>query len=171
VAVHYESAHTPLITTRGDRLYWQPTDWSEPFNQFVPKYQVGSTYPVYRVATLLHELAARQGRSHVVDVERPLPISVHAWRSDGVDHVLIGNLETGEFGDSRLARHVVVRLGIAELALGDRAGRLRRIDGNGPAEVDLRVTDDGAFAEFTIDMPPESGAVYQVRGNDDPDDR
>src|SRR5690606_25194724 len=27
-AIHYSSRHTPLLTTRGAALWWQPTDWS-----------------------------------------------------------------------------------------------------------------------------------------------
>ena len=162
VEVHYWTRETPLVTTRGDRVWWQPSDWSEPFNQFVPKYQVGSTYPAYRVATLLHDIAARRGQAHVAAVERPQPIAFHAWRSGGVDHVLIGNLETGEFGDSRVGRRVVARLGIGELALGTEARCLHLVDGDGAPRIALVPTPDGMFLEFDTMVPPESGAVYQV---------
>ena len=50
VDVLYSSRHTPLLTSRDGWCWWQPTDWSEPFNQFLPKYQLGSTYPAYRFA-------------------------------------------------------------------------------------------------------------------------
>ena len=53
------------------------------------------------------------------------------WRSGGVDHLLVGNLETGEFGDARLDRQLEVRLPVAALALGDRAARLELVDGAG----------------------------------------
>ncbi|MGE0140089.1 MAG: hypothetical protein AB7R77_19935, partial [Ilumatobacteraceae bacterium] len=93
--VLYHSSATPLLVRRDRWAWWQPTDWSEPFNQFVPKYQVGSTYPAYRVAVMQAGAAARAGRSHVAGVARPLPVAFHAWRSAGVVHVLLGNLETG----------------------------------------------------------------------------
>jgi hypothetical protein len=161
-AVHYASEHTPLVVTRPGRLWWQPTDWSEPFNQFLPKYQLGSTYPAYLVASLLSRSAARSGRSHVVDVARPAPVAFHAWRSDGVVHVLFGNLETGELGDSRVAREVTARLSVAELGLPAGDVTLRRIDGSGPAEVQGAVTDE-RFVEIRLTLAPESAAVYVVR--------
>ncbi|MFN8560916.1 MAG: hypothetical protein U0703_04660 [Anaerolineae bacterium] len=43
--VLYRTEATPLVTSRGGWAFWQPPDWSEPFNPFVPKYQLGSTYP------------------------------------------------------------------------------------------------------------------------------
>lgn len=120
-----------MLTRRGRRLWWQPTDWSEPFNQFVPKYQVGSTFPAFYVATELHELARECGVIHAVAPERPLPVALHAWRSGGLDHVLVGNLETGEFGDSRLGREVTIRLPVESLALSPEAAALELVDGDG----------------------------------------
>jgi hypothetical protein len=161
VEVRYATVDTPVLTTRRQRLWWQPTDWSEPFNQFVPKYQVGSTYPAFRVAELLSAMLADSGHSHLVGVELPQPVAFHAWRSGGVDHVLLGNLETGEFGDSRTARHVELALATSELALGASARRLELIDGRGAASIDL-VQHDG-FAGATISLAPESCAVYLVK--------
>lgn len=159
--VHYASRHTPLLTTRSSALWWQPTDWSEPFNQFLPKYQLGSTYPAYRTASLLSELAARAGRSHVAPLTRPEPVAFHLWRSGGRVHVLLGNLETGELGDSRVPRQVVLRLSPGELGLGDGPVRLRRIDGDGgPAELDG--TPAGGFVEVAVTLAPESAVVYAV---------
>ena len=165
--VHYASEMTPLITTRGDRLWWQPTDWSEPFNEFVPKYQIGSTYPAFCVADLLHGIASRHAQLHVVDIDRPQPIAVHAWRSGGVDHLLVGNLETGEFGDSRRERTAIVRLGAGELVLGTSATQLVLVDGRGPDVVRLTPAETGEFLECEITLPPESGAVYHVSDGDD----
>jgi hypothetical protein len=163
VLVHYESARSALITRRGSRLWWQPTDWSEPFNQFVPKYQIGSTYPAYRVATLLHELSCSTGQAHIVEPVRPQPVAFHAWRSGGVDHVLLGNLETGEFGDSRTPRRVTLRLPADQLVLGDDARRLELVDGHGAAIVALvACPDNAAFIEAAVELEPESAAVYRV---------
>ena len=162
-AVHYATAKTPVLTTHGSRLWWQPSDWSEPFNQFVPKYQVGSTYPVFRVAQLLSGLAADGNQPHALVAGLPHPFEFHAWRSAGVDHVLVGNLETGEFGDSRLPRQATIRLAVAQLALGREATALRRIDGEGADHVQLlAVADNPNLLEAFLTLPPESGAVYQV---------
>lgn len=164
VTVHYASHRTPLLTSRGRRIWWQPTDWSEPFNQFLPKYQLGSTYPAYRVASLLSERAERSGRSHVAGLARPHPVAFHAWRSGGVVHVLLGNLETGELGDSRVARDVVVRLSRTELGLGDGQLTLRRIDGDGGP--DRLTAGGGVLAELRLTLAPESSAVYVVEVGD-----
>lgn len=167
VTVEYATADTPLLTSRDAKLWWQPTDWSEPFNQFVPKYQVGSTFPAYLVASRLSELAAAAGTIHAVVPSRPTPVAFHAWRSGGVDHVLVGNLETGEFGDSRTPRAVTIRLPLADLALGSSARQLELVDGTGAQQVELRpltATDDGApsLVEATIHLAPETAAVYRV---------
>ncbi len=161
--VLYRTRDTALMTRRGRRLWWQPTDWSEPFNQFVPKYQVGSTFPAFQVATVLHELAREAGVIHAVAPARPLPVAWHAWRSGGVDHVLIGNLETGEFGDSRLGRRLEVRLPVASLALGPDATMLELVDGSGAASLELSPCPDApGFTSATIDLAPEAAAVYRV---------
>jgi len=161
VAVHYASRHTPLLTSRGGRVWWQPTDWSEPFNQFLPKYQLGSTYPAYRVATLLSERAEHSGRSHVAALTRPQPVAFHLWRSAGAVYVLLGNLETGELGDSRVARDVVVRLAPGELGLADGPLTLRRVDGDGGPET-VPGAPSGGLVELHLTLAPESAAVYVV---------
>ncbi len=161
VVVHYRSEHTPLITTRAGRLWWQPTDWSEPFNQFLPKYQLGSTYPAFLVASLLSQGAAGSGRSHTVDVARPSPVAFHAWRSAGRVHVLLGNLETGELGDSRVQRDVRVRLSVTELGLTSGPYELTLVDGCGPDCVMIEAIGPG-FLEARLTLPPESAAVYIV---------
>jgi hypothetical protein len=163
VHVHYQSARSALITVRGSRLWWQPTDWSEPFNQFLPKYQIGSTYPAYRVATLLHELLSSTGHAHIADPARPQPVAFHAWRSGGVDHVLLGNLETGEFGDSRTPRQVTLRLPVDQLALGSDAHRLELVDGHGaPAVALIACRENAGLLEATVELEPESAAVYRL---------
>lgn len=160
VEVHYRSRHTAIVTQRGARVWWQPTDWSEPFSPYLPKFQIGSTFPAHLVATLLTELLAAAGVAHVVPPSYPNPIAFHAWRSGGVDHVLLGNLESGEFGDARTPRTANVRLPIGELALGDAAGTLELIDGIGPARV--RLHNDAGVLAATVELGPECAAVYRV---------
>ncbi|MGE0138977.1 MAG: hypothetical protein AB7R77_14235, partial [Ilumatobacteraceae bacterium] len=123
--------------------------------------QVGSTYPAYRVAVMLAGAAARAGRSHVAGVARPLPVAFHAWRSAGVVHVLLGNLETGEFGDSRLERQVELRLSRRELGPPEGDLVLRRLDGTGPDEVALARIDD-VMSRAAVTLAPESAVVYRI---------
>lgn len=168
VSVHYASEHTPLVTTREGRLWWQPTDWSEPFNQFLPKYQLGSTYPAYLVASLLSRRSAARRRTHAVDVSRPCPVAFHVWRSGGRVHVLLGNLETGELGDSRVPRDVHLRFSTAELGLDHGRHTLRLIDGDGSDCVAAEPGETG-FIEARLTLAPESAAVYVLEheGGDD----
>lgn len=163
VQVHYGTAQTPLLTQRENRLYWQPPDWSEPFNQFVPKYQLGSTYPHFAVARLLHQLAREAGISHLEGIERSQPVAFHLWRSGGQVYVLLGNLETGEFGDSRTPRSIVVCLSRSELGLGEGNYHLRRIDLPGD---DITFVSTGvSWMRFAVTLPPEEGAVFIVEAN------
>lgn len=157
---HYRSQHTPLLTQRGSRSYWQPPDWSEPFNQFVPKYQLGSTYPHYAAARLLHEMARAAGLSYVDVPARPMTVAFHLWRSGGQVYALLGNLETGEFGDARTPRAVTLHLSRAQLGLDTGALCLTPVDVPGAAV--LASAQDSQWAVFTVHLPPEGSAVYCV---------
>jgi hypothetical protein len=160
VQVLYRTSETPLVTRRESWAYWQPPDWSEPFNPFVPKYQLGSTYPHFAVARLLHQLAREGFLSHIEGIERSHPVAFHLWRSGGQVYVLLGNLETGEFGDSRTPRHVTVCLSRNQLGLGLGSYRLKRVDSPGD---DLMLELRGlSWLCFTIALPPESCAVFIV---------
>jgi hypothetical protein len=160
VAVHYRSRHTPIIATRDRRLWWQPTDWSEPFSPYLPKFQIGSTYPAHLVARLLNRALAECRSVYVDPPSYALPVAFHAWRSGGVDHVLLGNLESGEFGDGRTPRTAHVRLPVDELALGDAAAALELIDGEGPSRVALELS--GGLLSASVELGPERAAVYRV---------
>jgi|GEM_PF-2018019 len=158
----YASRRTPLLVRNGSRAYWQPPDWSEPFNAFVPKYQLGSTFPHYRAALLLHELAADHGLSHVHDISRPQPIAFHLWRSAGKVYVLLGNLETGEFGDSRTPRTVEIRLSKTQLELSDADYQLQRVDF--PDEIGLPPqTENSDWLIFNVNIPAEQCAVFRLQ--------
>jgi len=158
----YASRRTPLLVRNGSRAYWQPPDWSEPFNAFVPKYQLGSTFPHYRAALLLHELAADHGLSHVHDISRPQPIAFHLWRSAGKVYVLLGNLETGEFGDSRTPRTVEIRLSKTQLELTDADYQLQRVDF--PDVIGLPPqTENSDWLIFNMNIPAEQCAVFRLQ--------
>jgi len=158
--VHYRTTHTPLLTQRGNCCYWQPPDWSEPFNQFVPKYQLGSTYPHYAVARVLHAAGRSAGLSYLEIPDRSATIAFHLWRSGGQVHVLLGNLETGEFGDSRTPRRLRLHLSRAQLGLGDGPVRLTQVDQLG--EIVEVASQDSAWLTFDMHLPAEGCAVYVV---------
>jgi hypothetical protein len=161
--VHYHTDKTPLITSHAGWIYWQPPDWSEPFNQFVPKYQLGSTFPHYYVASLLNDLACEAGLSHLETIERPTPIGFHLWRSAGKVYLLLGNLETGEFGDARTPRYITIRLSRRQLELPNATYHLSRVDVPS-AETIASQTADSTWLTYAITLPPEQCAVYRVEG-------
>ncbi len=156
--IHYQTHHTPLVTQNKNWLYWQPNDWSEPFNPFVPKYQLGSTYPHFLVARLIHELSRQHHLSYVENIERPQPIAFHLWKSAGKVHVLLGNLETGEFGDSRTTRTAKVWFSRSQLGLTEKSYALGRIDA--AEEKIVPIVMDEYWLAFDITLPPEQSAVY-----------
>lgn len=161
VTVHYQTSETPLLTQRSTWLYWQPPDWSEPFNPFVPKYQLGSTFPHYRVATLLHELAKENGLSHLGNLERPQTVAFHLWKSAGEIYVLLGNLETGEFGDSRTPRTLSLHFSRKQLELGEGRYFLVRVDTAGEKIEPTHANAD--WLVYRAVIPPEQSAVYVLR--------
>ncbi len=158
--VHYRSAQAPLIASREGWVYWQPPDWSEPNNSFLPKYQLGSTFPHYRTAALLHDLARAAGLSHLQSVEWAQPVTFHLWRSGGRVFVLLGNLETGVFGDSRTPRMVTLCLSRMQLELGSDLYRLARADAEG--ETIAPMSHDDMWLTYQLVLPPEQSAVYRV---------
>jgi hypothetical protein len=102
------------------------------------------------------------GLSYAESVERPYPIALHLWRSGGRVHVLVGNLETGEFGDSRTPRTVHLRLSRSQLGLDGEAYQLVRFDVSGESTISDHETD-ARWLTFTLDLPPEQAAVYVLQ--------
>lgn len=161
VTVHYQSGQTPLLTKRKNWHYWQPPDWSEPFNQFVPKYQLGSTYPHYLAASLLRRANRDAHLSYIESVERPSPVAMHLWRSRGRVYILLGNLETGEFGDSRTPRSIQLQLSRSQLGLTGEGYDLRRVDVPDEA-ANIPLTANDQWLSCRVELPPEQSTVYIV---------
>jgi hypothetical protein len=158
--VHYRTASTPLLISRAGSIYWQPPDWSEPNNQFLPKYQLGSTFPHFYAAALLHDQARQAGLSHIADMMWSQPIAFHLWRSAGAVYLLFGNLETGELGDSRTPRTFRVWLSRSQLELTAARHCLSRVDE--PGETVLPQNEDDLWLTFDLTLPPQGSAVYRV---------
>jgi hypothetical protein len=163
--VHYQTDKTPLISSRDNWLYWQPGDWSEPFNAFVPKYQVGSTFPHFHVARLLRQKMADANLSYVEQTDRSQTIAFHLWRSDGQVYVLLSNLETGEFGDSRTPREVALRLNRQQLELETDVYHLQRVDSD-QSEIVTPTIMNREWIRFKLSLPAEQCAVYTVQLSD-----
>ncbi len=161
VVTRYASPGTTLLTERGPMLSWQPPDWANPANRQLPHYQLGGVEPHIEAARALHRALARQGRLHVDPVPAHAPVSVHAWRSGGVLHLLLGNLESGWIGDARHPRQVTVRW--PEVTAGMHRPVLRTL----PDARVLEPVDDDAGTAFRLEVPPEGCLVAQLVDADD----
>jgi hypothetical protein len=154
--VLFRAQSTPTLVRRDRVTYWQPPDWSEPANQFLPRYQVGSLASHALATRALIDASARAGQSHASHAPFAQPATFHLWRSAGRVHILLGNLETGLTGDARTERRVQLSLNRRHLDLGapdyelrDASGRIIRSESCSPSEVC-----------FNIRLDPESSAVY-----------
>lgn len=112
--VVYAADGRPLLVGHGRNWYWQPPDLHEPGNPLFPRNQLGTFNPYVEVARLM---ARRSAGVRTDELPPERPVTVQAWRSGGVVHVLAGNLETGWIGDSRTERTVVVRFPAERLGL------------------------------------------------------
>jgi hypothetical protein len=108
--VLFASERTPLIVAgEGTVLFWQPQDWYEPSSAVMRRCQIGGTAPYAVVARWLNGALRANGSPAVEDIPLVLPVTAHVWHSGGVRRALLGNLETGISGDSRIER--TVRIG------------------------------------------------------------
>jgi len=134
------------VLTRGRRgLWWQPPDFFDPSNAWLPRHQIGSPSPYVEAARAFVEAVRAVGGFVIDPVAVHLPVSVHAWCSDGRWHVLVGNLETGWIGDSRHPREVTIRIP------RDALGRLVGAEGT---EVAAQAAD-GRYRVFCVTAPPQ----------------
>jgi hypothetical protein len=83
------------------------------------------------------------------------PLSFHAWKSEGNFFFLIGNLETGITGDSRLARDTTIFVGSAELNLEPGEYHFRETN----TDV-IELSQDKQGLVFRLTVPPESCLIY-----------
>ena len=115
--IGYDSRGTPLLVGRAPLYHWQPPDLADPGNPLIPHSQIGTTSPYVEAARVLNDGAAAAGGISVAAVAAHEPVTVSCWRSGGVVHVLLGNLESGWMGDARFPRRVTVSLPTERLGL------------------------------------------------------
>jgi hypothetical protein len=162
--VRYDSRGTALLVSQGGFAFWQPPDLADPGNPLIPHSQIGSASPYVEAARLMARGAAEAGGLRTEPVAIHEPVTVHCWRSDGLVHVLLGNLESGWMGDARFERRVTVilprdRCGV----LPDAAVVLRSIDG------DVTFAPSGGSAEelrFELTVAPEGFRVLRLEPAD-----
>lgn len=154
--VLFRAETTPTLVRRGSVIYWQPPDWSEPSNQFLPRYQVGSLASHALAARALIDASA--GHSRVERVPFAQPVAFHLWRSEGAVHILLGNLETGLTGDARTGRHVTLILYREQLELGAGEYELRGTHTGG--EIITPESTSPTQLRFNIRLAPEGSAVF-----------
>lgn len=160
--VGYDSTGSPLLVGRAPFYHWQPPDLADPGNPLVPHSQIGSTSPYVEAARVLNAGAAEAGGISVAPVAAHEPVTVSCWRSGGVIHLLLGNLESGWMGDARFPRRVTLRLPRERLGLDpgtDVVCLPRNIEAPGIAP------DADSSAEelrFTVTVPPAACLVLRV---------
>lgn len=140
----------------GNFLWWQPPDWLFPKEMTHRFCQYGSLAPHFAVARTLSAAMHTEGRVSADGLAPELPATVHLWRSGGVLHVLVGNLETGVAGDARTPRRV--RLSLPRgLAGGKGSGWVLREVERGEV---LKAREGRAHLDFEIPIAPEGSGVY-----------
>ncbi len=157
VRTWYGSSETPMLTARGSLSVWQPPDWANPTNRQLPHYQLGGVEPHIEAARALHRALEDAGQLHVQPVPAHTPVSLHAWRSDGVHHLLVGNLESGWIGDARHPRRMTIHW--PEVTDRMRSPRLRTV----PDGSQLRPSGTaGSDVVFELEVEPEGCLVLQL---------
>ena len=160
--VGYDSTGSPLLVGRAPFYHWQPPDLADPGNPLVPHSQIGSTSPYVEAARVLNAGAAAAGGISVAPVAAHEPVTVSCWRSGGVIHLLLGNLESGWMGDARFPRRVTLRLPRARLGL-DPVTDVVCLAFNVEAPAIAPDADSSAeVLQFTVTVPPAACLVLRV---------
>jgi hypothetical protein len=154
----FRTEATPTLVRRGHVIYWQPPDWSEPANAFLPRYQVGSLASHALAARVLMDAARSNGASYIEHVPFAQPVTFHMWRSAGKIHLLLGNLETGLTGDARLERRARLILNRQQLRLTADEYQLHET-GGGIVPAAHRSADEICF---DVRVLPENSLVYTL---------
>jgi hypothetical protein len=127
--VLFECESGPTLVSKGHVLYWQPPDWSEPSNQFLPRYQVGSLSSHALAARAFSKQLSDLGCTHLEALPFAQPLAFHYWLSGEQIFFLFGNLETGLTGDARLERNARLVVSLDEFRLPDGAYQLHSLSG------------------------------------------
>ncbi len=159
--VGYDSRGMPLLVSQGQFGYWQPPDLADPGNALVPHSQIGSVSPYIEASRLMAAGAARAGGFRAEPVASHEPVAVHAWRSGGAVHILLGNLESGWMGDARFARRVTVILPRERFGLDPSAAYVLRTVGDDRI-LEAEAGAAGGDLRFTIEVAPEWFRVLRL---------
>ncbi len=159
--VLFQAETTPTLVRRGHVIYWQPPDWSEPANAFLPRYQIGSLASHAMAARALLDASVQMEGSHLERVPFAQPIAFHLWRSGGTIYILLGNLETGLTGDARTERHARLILNRRQLGLEADDYELHEMNG-AVIQAESRTP---AELHFVVQVAPESSVVYVLVAN------
>jgi hypothetical protein len=136
--------------------HWQPSDWAEPGNPFLPKYQLGSLLPYAIVATHLSIPNSAPQEFQAWEY----PVCCHHWITAGKLHVLTGNLETAVLGDSRVARQIHYYPDKSQMPTAIGKLVLQRIDQSGEPDILSVKRHVSGHLHVLVDVDPEGAAVY-----------
>lgn len=109
--VVYDSSSGPTATVNPhDVHWWFPPTIANGTDRRMTHYQIGTADPHYAVCRSMLQLRATRGWLTSVPNAIHQTASLHGWVSDGVLRILVGNVESGWLGDSRLPREVTVMI-------------------------------------------------------------
>jgi hypothetical protein len=142
------------------RFLWQPQHPFVSSISYLCQSQYGSLAPFVALVRAWHRAGRRTQSVHVEDLPAHLPVAFHLWRSRGSIYLLVGNLETGIVGDSRLPRALTFTLNKSKLDMGAGPCTLEdRADGTRLKPQ----TENALEVTFSIEVAPQESLVLQVR--------
>lgn len=153
----FDTETSPLIVRKGARIYWQPQDWCEPSNQFLPRYQIGSLVPYFLVAHSISQMLIEYQKCGIT-TGFTTPLTFHYWKSGDRCYFLIGNLETGITGDSRLPRSSLLFVSKNELMLEPGKYVLREMNG----DIVEPSQETQQFIVFRVNLPSEGCLILNL---------
>lgn len=158
----YGATGTPLAVRTGRWHYWQPPDLADPADPLLPTSQLGTVSSYVEIARSFNRLAGDAGGIEVAPVDVAAPVTVQAWRSGGVVHLLVGNLENGWIGDARTPRAVTVT--VPRQRIGATGDGWAPVVIDGAAEARVESGDDALTCHIRVG--PRGFAVVQLRQED-----
>jgi len=154
----YGIKETPLITKHelNSNYYWQPLFRMNDIAPILSNAQFGSLVPFNIIANIFRN----ENSTQIKDIPIEQPLTFHYWRSNGSIYFLIGNLESGFMGDSRIHRKCVLIVKKKQLELLN-INQVKLVSQN-TGEVFLPIRQNSSEFRFEITVHPESCLILKL---------
>jgi len=157
--VVYGTSQTPLLTRKGNFLFWQPPERLEHRSGVLNNSTYGSWFPFVALAGELNTLALKNRQTTIVPLAEGQPVAFHYWKCKNKVYFMFGNLESGNVGDSRLGRTVELLLSREQFEISEQQSLILRDIETGNQL--LPITN----SSFVIQIPPESVRICELSLN------